>query len=123
MARLLPSSTTEGTTAKASRPVGCPRKNTKKGKDKEKIKIDWDNELSTALINAITNDSNIKQGLYPSPGGFMVSLNSGGKKKPVLQWKLAIVLFKDHPEYSEAFAHTFNCPNGRTASQYCQYHV
>jgi hypothetical protein len=68
-------------------------------------------------VNAILANPNIKQGLYPSPGGNMASLNSGGNKKTVWQWKLAIELFEDHEDYKKAFSYTLNCPNGRTASQ------
>ncbi|KAF8160585.1 hypothetical protein BJ912DRAFT_1100186 [Pholiota molesta] len=89
------SSATANTTEKASKPV--TKKRGKKvdaeeskpakplpeddGEGEEKCKIDWNGSLSLKLVNAILANPNIKQGLYPSPGGNMASLNSGGNKK------------------------------------------
>ncbi|KJA12827.1 hypothetical protein HYPSUDRAFT_152228, partial [Hypholoma sublateritium FD-334 SS-4] len=76
-----------------------------------------DPNLNTSLLNAIWGDTDIKQGLYPSPGGKMTAVKSGGNKKTVWQWKLAVLIFKDHPSYREAFALTLNMRNQRTAAK------
>ncbi len=76
------------------------------------IQYSWtDHSLSTSLLNAIWGDTDIKQGLYPSPGGKMSSVKSGGNKKTVWQWKLAVLIFKDHPIYGAPFALTLNMGN------------
>ena len=68
-----------------------------------------DQTLSQSLITAITNDPDIKQGLFPPPGLNASSAKGGGKKKILWQWKVAIAIFKDHPVYRTAFAMAYNC--------------
>ncbi|KAF8189655.1 hypothetical protein BJ912DRAFT_966029 [Pholiota molesta] len=81
-------------------------------------KIDWtDADLNFTLLNAITNDRDIKEGLYPSPGGNMTTIKSGGNKKRVWQWKLAVEIFQAHPKYKAAFSRTLNCTDAKTASK------
>ena len=63
----------------------------------------WTDELSEQLINAISEDADIKQGLFPAPGGNVSSSKGGGKKKTAWYWKLAEILFFDHDIYSTAF--------------------
>ena len=67
-----------------------------------------DQTLSQSLITAITDDPNIKQGLFPPPGPNASSAKGGGKKKILWQWKVAVAI-KDHPLYSTAFATAYNC--------------
>ena len=68
-----------------------------------------DQTLSQSLITAITDDPDIKQGLFPPPGPNALSAKGGGKKKILWQWKVAVAIFKDHPLYSTAFATAYNC--------------
>ena len=68
-----------------------------------------DQTLSQSLITAITDDPDIKQGLFPPPGPNASSAKGGGKKKILWQWKIAVAIFKDHPLYSTAFATAYNC--------------
>ena len=63
----------------------------------------WTDELSEQLINAISEDPDIKQGLFPAPGGNVSSSKGGGQKKTAWHWKLAEILFSDHAIYSSAF--------------------
>jgi hypothetical protein len=78
----------------------------------------WTNaDLNTSLLNAIWSNTDIKQGLYPSPGGTMTSVKSGGNKKTVWQWKLAVILFTDHPVYGPPFSLTLKMTNEKTASK------
>lgn len=82
------------------------------------LKCSWtDSDLNMSLLNAIWGDTDIKQGLYPSPGGKMSSVKSGGNRKTVWQWKLAVLIFKDHPTYGAAFALTLNMRKEKTAAK------
>ena len=56
------------------------------------------------MITAISDDPEIKQGLFPSPGGNVSTQNGGGKPKTEHQWAICVALFKDHPVYSTSFA-------------------
>lgn len=75
-----------------------------------KLQHSWsDQTLSQSLITAITDDPDIKQGLFPPPGPNASSAKGGGKKKTLWQWKVAVAIFKEHPTYSTAFAAAYNC--------------
>ncbi|KAG1753547.1 uncharacterized protein EDB91DRAFT_1242530 [Suillus paluster] len=56
--------------------------------------------MSAALLSAITDDPDIKQGLFPSPG---TNPRAGGKTKATYHWALCVILFKEHPDYKSAF--------------------
>jgi len=56
--------------------------------------------MSAALLSAITDDLDIKQGLCPSPGE---NLRTGGKTKAAYHWALCVNLFQEHPDYKIAF--------------------
>ncbi|KJA25909.1 hypothetical protein HYPSUDRAFT_1067108, partial [Hypholoma sublateritium FD-334 SS-4] len=98
--------------------VAPDKKNLKvKPKDEEKfsadskeaadnVKINWNSGLSETLIAAITDDPDIKQGLFPGPGAHVSTAKGGGKRKSHWQRKLAEILFAEHPEFSAAYAHS-----------------
>ena len=71
-----------------------------------KIYSSWNNGLSEKLIAAITDDPDIKQGLFPAPGANASTTKGGGKRKSHWQRKLAEILFAEHPEFSAAYAHS-----------------
>ncbi|KAG1884396.1 hypothetical protein F4604DRAFT_1513421, partial [Suillus subluteus] len=50
--------------------------------------------MSAALLSAIMDDTNIKQGLFPSPGA---NPRTGGKTKAVYHWAICVTLFENHP--------------------------
>ncbi|KAG1809535.1 hypothetical protein EV424DRAFT_1300903, partial [Suillus variegatus] len=52
----------------------------------------WTPELSVKLLSAITDDPDIKQGLFPSPGA---NLRTGGKTKAAYHLVLCVILFKE----------------------------
>jgi hypothetical protein len=62
-----------------------------------------DASLTWELITAITNDSRIKQGLFPGRGGNVSTAKGGGKKKIDHQYELAKALFSKHERYGDAF--------------------
>jgi hypothetical protein len=69
------------------------------------LQSSWsDVNLSWKLVNAITEDVNIKNGLFPPPGSNASTQNGGGKKKIEWCWKLAEILFKDDPTYRNNFS-------------------
>ena len=61
----------------------------------------WTPATSAALLSAITDDPDIKQGLFPSPGA---NPRTGGKTKAAYHWALCVVLFQEHPDYKIAFS-------------------
>lgn len=68
-------------------------------------KYSWDDEdLNWALISAIMDDPEIKQGLFPPPGAKVSTKNGGGKPKTKHQRALCVALFTSHPVYGPAFA-------------------
>ncbi|KAI0073913.1 hypothetical protein K474DRAFT_1602501, partial [Panus rudis PR-1116 ss-1] len=56
------------------------------------------------LITIIEDNPQIKQGLFPSPGGHVSTAKGGGKAKTDHYWQICIALFKGHPLYAAAFA-------------------
>ncbi|THU79017.1 hypothetical protein K435DRAFT_811066 [Dendrothele bispora CBS 962.96] len=82
------------------------------------VRIDWTTDRIDALINGITDNPEIKQGLFPSPEtvahdqyGNIVKANS--KPKTEYNWKLAKVVF----EFDEDYADVFMSTTGATAGQ------
>ncbi|THU88118.1 hypothetical protein K435DRAFT_866582 [Dendrothele bispora CBS 962.96] len=82
------------------------------------VRIDWTTDRIDALINGITGNPEIKQGLFPSPGtvvhdqyGNIVKANS--KPKTEYNWKLAKVVFEFDADYADVFMLT----TGATAGQ------
>ncbi|KAF8073402.1 hypothetical protein FPV67DRAFT_1666168 [Lyophyllum atratum] len=70
---------------------------------KEGVFVDWkDDDLNWALLTAITDSPEIKQGLFPSPGND--TRHGKGKRKTDHQFALATVIFSQHPRYHAAFA-------------------
>ncbi|RPD52273.1 hypothetical protein L226DRAFT_466837, partial [Lentinus tigrinus ALCF2SS1-7] len=65
----------------------------------------WTNHtLTWSLISAVEDNSDIKQALYPSPGGHPSTANGGGKAKTDHHAQLAKILFQEHEKYGAAFA-------------------
>jgi hypothetical protein len=62
-----------------------------------------DKELTWKLINAITEDPMIKQGLFPSPGANVSTAKGGGLSKTQHHKELAARVFSDHIMYGPAF--------------------
>ena len=58
-----------------------------------------DQQLSHTLIAAILQSSDIKQGLFPGPGGNSSTAAGGGQKKTFWHWKLAVAVFRGHKIY------------------------
>ena len=67
-----------------------------------------DHALSWALIAAITDNKNIKNGLFPPTGAHASTVKGGGNHKTEWQWRIAIILFKDHPVYGDVFKPAFD---------------
>src|SRR6266487_1782756 len=63
-----------------------------------------DVDLTWKLIAAITDNPEIKQGLFPGVGSNVSTAKGGGKKKTDHQFALAENVFKDHPDYGRLFA-------------------
>ena len=61
-----------------------------------------DVNLNWALVTALEDNNNIKQVLFPMPGE-NVALSVAGKPKAEQQYKLAVILFKNHEKYGMAF--------------------
>ncbi|KAF8066555.1 hypothetical protein FPV67DRAFT_1383271, partial [Lyophyllum atratum] len=61
-----------------------------------------DENLNWALLTAISDSPEIKQGLFPSPGND--TRHGKGKRKTDHQFALATVIFSQHPKYQAAFA-------------------
>jgi hypothetical protein len=76
-----------------------------------------DENLSWSLIAAITEDPDIKQGLFPSPGANSSSAKGGGKTKTEWHWRLCDVLFSQHPDYAAAFSLAKNATGKPAAKQ------
>jgi hypothetical protein len=70
-----------------------------------------DVELSQALITAITDDTKIKQALFPSPGSNVSGSKGGGKPKTDYHWELCQILFTDHDTYGSALRKVEECTN------------
>ncbi|KAM6488810.1 hypothetical protein JOM56_015736, partial [Amanita muscaria] len=55
------------------------------------------------LIDAIEEDSEIKDGLFPPVGAHVSTQKGGGKPKTEFQYKVAEKIFANHAVYGEAF--------------------
>ncbi|KAJ7831805.1 hypothetical protein B0H13DRAFT_1482966, partial [Mycena leptocephala] len=60
-----------------------------------------DPDLSVRLIAHITEDKTIKQSLYPPCGPNASTKKGGGKPKADAQWKLAVLLLGEMPEFKD----------------------
>ncbi|KAI0037782.1 hypothetical protein FA95DRAFT_1613888 [Auriscalpium vulgare] len=65
---------------------------------------DTDEALCNAMLAAITDDDEIRQGLYKDPGGNSSTQDGGGQKKRHWHEKVANIIFAAHPKYKDAFA-------------------
>lgn len=63
-----------------------------------------DRDLTWQLINCITEDPIIRQGLFPGPGANVSTTKGGGLSKAHHHKELAARIFGDHPVYGPAFA-------------------
>lgn len=66
--------------------------------------------MTSELLTAVTNNDEIRKGLFPPPSA-EPNRKNGGKYKTDFQYQAAEALFKDNPEYSAAFN------NATTAAQ------
>ncbi|KLO05017.1 hypothetical protein SCHPADRAFT_933820 [Schizopora paradoxa] len=79
------------------------------------IDINWDENTTWALVNNITDDDNIRQGLFPDAGGNVSTGKGGGKTKTEWHEILAKRVFIDHEQYGPLFARTANTTSGMKA--------
>jgi hypothetical protein len=77
-----------------------------------------DEDHSWSLISAITDNSVIKEGLFPSPGSNVPTSKGGGKPKTDHQYALAVALFSMHPKYANAFGLAAGPKDRSVCSQY-----
>lgn len=56
------------------------------------------------LITHIEENLNIKESLFPSPGGNASTQNGGGKTKTESHLALAVLMFKHCKKYGKAFS-------------------
>ncbi|KLO06215.1 hypothetical protein SCHPADRAFT_946284 [Schizopora paradoxa] len=80
-----------------------------------KIDINWDENTTWALVNNITDDDKIRQGLFPDAGGNVSTGKGGGKTKTEWHELLAKRVFLDHEQYGPLFARTANTTSGMKA--------
>jgi len=64
----------------------------------------WTHDLAFKLLNAVEDDPEIRQGLYPGTGANVSTANGGGKPKTDFFWQLAVHLFSDNEEYAALIA-------------------
>lgn len=75
------------------------------------ITYSWkDVDLNWSLINAINDDLNVQQGLFPGVDANTSTQKGGGKKKTEWQEVVARTVFEEHPTYKEAYALTSKTP-------------
>ncbi len=63
----------------------------------------WTESLTWTLINKLTDDDEVRESLFPSPGANRSTAQGGGKTKTEAHATLAAALFKDHIEYGPAY--------------------
>ena len=59
----------------------------------------WTKDLTWKLVNGILDDAEVKQGLFPTPGGNLSLLKGGSKNKSDYHWALANIIFEDDPVF------------------------
>ena len=64
----------------------------------------WSHDLEFKLLNAVEDNADIRQALYPGTGANVSAAKGGGKPKTDFYWKLATLLFADHEEYGALIA-------------------
>jgi hypothetical protein len=67
----------------------------------------WTHELTWALYNAIIENEDVKQGLYPPCGANASTQKQGGVKKSDHHFIVAEEVFTGHPIYGKAFEEPF----------------
>ncbi|THU86875.1 hypothetical protein K435DRAFT_804763 [Dendrothele bispora CBS 962.96] len=72
------------------------------------VRLKWDDDLIDSMVSAITDDSVIKQGLFPSPGTVVYDkhgnqIKSNSKPKSEYHWLLAKAIFENHSKYGDSF--------------------
>ena len=76
-----------------------------------------DKELTWKLINTITEDLMIKQGLFLSPGANVWTAKGDGLSKTQHHKELAARVFSDHIMYVPAFE---LAPSGKRQDPFCK---
>ncbi|KAH7903678.1 hypothetical protein BJ138DRAFT_1120145 [Hygrophoropsis aurantiaca] len=69
----------------------------------ETTEIEWTDDLTWKLINAIAENKDISQGLFPPPGANVSTKKGGGLRKTEHHWELCKILFSEHSDYKSAF--------------------
>jgi hypothetical protein len=66
----------------------------------------WEDEpgLTWKLLTNITDNSVIRMGLYPGPGGNASTQKGGGKNKTEHHWNLAVLTFGDHSAHKDTIS-------------------
>ena len=59
----------------------------------------WTKDLTWKLVNGILDDAEVKQGLFPTPGGNLSLSKGGSKNKSDYHWALANIIFEDDPVF------------------------
>lgn len=59
--------------------------------------------LSWAIVTAITDNDDIRRGLYPEPGANESTANGGGKPKADFHRLIVDEIFSNHDEYGELY--------------------
>ncbi|KAF8056604.1 hypothetical protein FPV67DRAFT_1714403 [Lyophyllum atratum] len=86
----------------------------------EASKLDWTEKgLTEKLIASITDDKDIKQGLFPSPGAHASTTHGGGRSKTDWHWDLAVLVFEAHAKYGPSIQAVVDAQktNPKTASK------
>ena len=60
-------------------------------------------ELSWAIVSAITDNDEVRRGLYPEPGSNASTANGGGKRKADFHRIIVDEVFRDHPKYGALY--------------------
>ncbi|THU76361.1 hypothetical protein K435DRAFT_879312 [Dendrothele bispora CBS 962.96] len=83
------------------------------------ISVTWTEALHDTIIKEITDNPEIKQGLFPSPGTVVYDadgniVKSNSKPKTEYHWKLARLVFEQDEKYEEVFEATTQTVAGQT---------
>lgn len=66
-------------------------------------------------MNAIHDDHDVRQGLFPDVGANVSAAKGGGVTKTEWHERIARTIFTDHKVYGPQFAATASTPNGAKA--------
>lgn len=75
----------------------------------------WDHATTWLLVNAINDDNDIRQGLFPDVGANASTGKGGGKTKQEWHEIIAKIIFKNHEKYGAQFTSMASSSSGRKA--------